>query len=100
MPLAKAIIKDYFTTSSDYFTLSLTLPDVKPAPNQLGRIRVITKDELKWFAKLIKLGAARLPTADLTTPELDELTTAIMNLLTSAAKTASRPTRKGGHPAP
>ncbi|GKU10992.1 unnamed protein product [Fusarium langsethiae] len=100
MPLAEAIVEDHLATSSDHFTLSLTLPDVKPAPNQPGRIRVTTEDELKQFAELVELGAAGLPTADSTAPELDELATAIVNLLTSAAKAAGRPTRKDGRLAP
>lgn len=100
MPLAEATVEDHLATSSDHFTLSLTLPDVRPAPNQPGRIRVTTEDELKRFAELVELGAAGLPTADSTASELDELATAIVNLLTSAAKAAGRPTRKGGRPAP
>ncbi|KAH8743161.1 Endonuclease/exonuclease/phosphatase, partial [Diaporthe sp. PMI_573] len=36
MPLAEAIVEDHLATSSDHFTLSLTLPDVRPAPTQPG----------------------------------------------------------------
>ncbi|KAF5264885.1 hypothetical protein QWA68_016524 [Fusarium oxysporum] len=100
MPLAEATVEDHLATSSDRFTLSLTLPDVRPAPKQPGRIRVTTEDELKRFAELVELGAAGLPTADSTASELDGLASAFVNLLISAAKAAGRPTRKGGRPAP
>ncbi|RKK77822.1 hypothetical protein BFJ68_g17943 [Fusarium oxysporum] len=67
---------------------------------QPGRVRVITDDELKRFAEIVELGAAGLPTADSTPSELDELASALVNLLTSAAKAAGRPTRKGARTAP
>jgi hypothetical protein len=51
---------------------------------------VTTEDELKQFAELVELGAAGIPTADSTAHELDELATAIVNHLTSAAKAAGR----------
>ncbi|KAL9563791.1 hypothetical protein ACKAV7_012033 [Fusarium commune] len=100
MPLAEATVEDHLATSSDYFTLSLTLPDAGLALMQPGRVRVITDDELKRFAEIVELGAAGLPTADLTPSELDELASALVNLLTSAAKAAGRPTRKGARTAP
>ncbi|KAF4467395.1 reverse transcriptase domain [Fusarium albosuccineum] len=37
MPLAEAIVEDHLATSSDHFTLSLTPPDVRPAPTQPDR---------------------------------------------------------------
>ncbi|KNB15715.1 hypothetical protein FOXG_14138 [Fusarium oxysporum f. sp. lycopersici 4287] len=95
MPLAEATVEDHLATSSDHFTLSLTLPDAGLAPMQPGRVRVTTDDELKRFAEIVELGAAGLPTADSTPSELDELASALVNLLTSAAKAAGRPTRKG-----
>ncbi|KAF6527552.1 hypothetical protein HZS61_007854 [Fusarium oxysporum f. sp. conglutinans] len=100
MPLAEATVEDHLATSSDHFTLSLTLPDAGLAPMQPGRVRVTTDDELKRFAEIVELGAAGLPTADSTPSELDELASALVNLLTSAAKAAGRPTRKGARTAP
>jgi endonuclease/exonuclease/phosphatase family metal-dependent hydrolase len=47
MPLAEATVEDHLATSSDHFTLSLTLPDAGLAPMQPGRVRVTTDDELK-----------------------------------------------------
>ncbi|EXK24306.1 hypothetical protein FOMG_18953 [Fusarium oxysporum f. sp. melonis 26406] len=80
---------------SENFTLSLTVPDAGLAPRQPGRVRVTTDDELKRFAEIVELGVAGLPTADSTPSELDELASALVNLLTSAAKAVGRPTRKG-----
>jgi hypothetical protein len=100
IPLAEATVEDHLATSSDHFTLSLTLPYAGPAPMQPGRIRVTTDDELKRFAEIVELGAAGLPTADSIPSELDELASALVGLLTSAAKAAGRPTRKGARTAP
>ncbi|RKK27491.1 hypothetical protein BFJ68_g16530 [Fusarium oxysporum] len=100
MPLAEATVEDHLATSSDHFTLSLTLPDAELAPMQPGRVRVTTDDKLERFAEIVELGAAGLPTADSTPSELDELASALVNLLTSAAKAAGRPTRKGARTAP
>ncbi|KAF4415324.1 reverse transcriptase [Fusarium acutatum] len=58
MPLAKATVKDHLATSSDHFTLSLTLPNAGSTPMQPCRIRVTTDDELKRFAEIVELGAA------------------------------------------
>ncbi|RBA18389.1 hypothetical protein FPRO05_10684 [Fusarium proliferatum] len=100
MPLAEATVEDHLATSSDHFTLSLTVPDIKPTPSQPGKIRVTTEDELKRFVEIVELGATDIPLADSTSAELDNLATSLVNLLTSAAKAAGRPSRKGGRPAP
>ncbi|KAJ0130668.1 hypothetical protein HZ326_26235 [Fusarium oxysporum f. sp. albedinis] len=100
MPLAEATVEDHPATSSDHFTLSLTLPHIKPAPMQPGMIRVTTEDELKRFVEIVELGATDIPLADSTPTELDELASSLVNLLTSAAKAAGRPARKGGRPVP
>ncbi|RKK58147.1 hypothetical protein BFJ69_g17420, partial [Fusarium oxysporum] len=100
MPLAEATVEDHLATSSDHFTLSLTLPDAGLAPMQPGRVRVTTDDELKRFAEIVELGAAGLPTADSTPSELDELASALVNLLTSAAKAAGQiVSKQNGRPA-
>jgi hypothetical protein len=100
MPLAEATVEDHLATSSDHFTLSLTLPHIKPAPMQPGMIRVTTEDELKRFVEIVELGATDIPLADSTPTELDELASSLVNLLTSEAKAAGRPARKGGRPVP
>ncbi|KAF5710056.1 reverse transcriptase [Fusarium globosum] len=100
MPLTEATVKDHLATSSNHFTLSLTLPDAGLAPMQPGRVQVTTDNKLKRFAKIVELGAAGLPIANSTPSELDELASTLMNLLTSAAKAAGRPTQKGTRTAP
>ncbi|EXA28589.1 hypothetical protein FOVG_19816 [Fusarium oxysporum f. sp. pisi HDV247] len=49
VPLAEANVEDHLATSSDHFTLSLTLPNVEPAPTHPGKIRVTTDDQC-WIA--------------------------------------------------
>ncbi|KAL6360886.1 hypothetical protein LRP88_05619 [Fusarium phalaenopsidis] len=62
---------------------------------QPGQIRVTTKDKLKRFVEIIELRAAQIPLADSSPSELNELASRLMNLLTSAARAAGRPSRKG-----
>jgi ribonuclease HI len=100
MPLAEATVEDHLATSSDHFTLSLTFPDIKATPSQPGKIRVTTEDELKRFVEIVELGATEIPATGSTSKELDELASSLVCLLTSAAKAAGRPARKGGRPAP
>ncbi|KAG4266691.1 hypothetical protein FPRO04_13211 [Fusarium proliferatum] len=73
MPLAEATVEDHLATSSDHFTLSLTLPDINPAPIQPGKIQVTTEDELKRFVEIVELGATDIPLADSTPVELNNL---------------------------
>ncbi|KAG7402449.1 hypothetical protein Forpi1262_v018951 [Fusarium oxysporum f. sp. raphani] len=63
VPLAEANVEDHLATSSDHFTLSLTLPNVEPAPTQPGKIRVTTDDELKRFVEIVELGSTAIPVA-------------------------------------
>jgi hypothetical protein len=100
MPLAEATVEDYLFTSSDHFTLSLTLPQIKPALMQPSKMRVTTEDELKRFIKIVELRATDIPLTDLTPTELDELASSLMNLLMLAVKVAIRPARKVRRPAP
>ncbi|TXC09755.1 hypothetical protein FocTR4_00004480 [Fusarium oxysporum f. sp. cubense] len=69
-------------------------------PSQPGKIRVTTEDELKRFVEIVELGATEIPGTGSTSKELDELASSLVCLLTSAAKAAGRPARKGGRPAP
>ncbi|CVL09334.1 uncharacterized protein FMAN_15498 [Fusarium mangiferae] len=64
MPLTEATVEYHLATSSDHFTLSLTLPDARPAPLQPGRIRVTTEDEVKRFVEIVEFGASEVPHAD------------------------------------
>jgi hypothetical protein len=100
MPLAEATVEDHLPTSSDHFTLSLTLLDIRPAPLQPGKIRVTTEEELKRFVEIVGLGATEIPLTNSTPTELDELASSLVSLLTSAAKAAGRPARRSGGSAP
>ncbi|KAG5750339.1 hypothetical protein H9Q70_007000 [Fusarium xylarioides] len=100
VPLAEANVKDHLATSSDHFTLSLTLLNVEPALTHLGKIRVTTDDELKRFVEIVKLGSTAIPVAASSPLELDKLASTLVSLLQSAAKAAGRPARKGARNAP
>lgn len=100
MPLAEAIVEDHLATSSDHFTLSLTLPDIRPAPIRPGKVRITTDDELKRFAEIVELGATAIPLESSTPADLDELASALVNLLMSAAKAAGRPLWRSSRSAP
>ncbi|KAL9560662.1 hypothetical protein ACKAV7_015225 [Fusarium commune] len=47
IPLAEANFEDHLATSSDHFTLSLTLPNAEPAPTQPGEIRLDKANALR-----------------------------------------------------
>ncbi|KAM5357129.1 hypothetical protein ACJZ2D_016591 [Fusarium nematophilum] len=100
IPLAEANVEDHLATSSDHFTLSVTLPDVCPEPAQSGKVRLTTDEELKRFIELVELGASRIPDAASSPQELDALASALVDLLQSAVGAAGRPTRKGTRSAP
>ncbi|PTD02564.1 hypothetical protein HYE67_002949 [Fusarium culmorum] len=85
MPLVEANVEDHLATSSDYFTLCLTLPNVEPAPTQLGKIRVTT-DELKRFVEIVELGSTAIPVAASSPLELDKFASTLASLLQSAAR--------------
>ncbi|KID83767.1 reverse transcriptase [Metarhizium guizhouense ARSEF 977] len=99
--LASAVVEDHLATSSDHFTLSLTLPDVSLSlPQAPGKVRVTTEEELKRFKELVAAGACRIPTDTATASQLDTLAAALVDLLQSAARAAGRPVRKGTRSAP
>ncbi|TVY62678.1 putative 115 kDa protein in type-1 retrotransposable element R1DM [Fusarium oxysporum f. sp. cubense] len=100
VPLAEANVEDHLATSSDHFTLSLTLPNVEPAPTQPGKIRVTTDDELKRFVEIVEPGSTAIPVAASSPLELDKLASTLVSLLQSAAKAAGRSARKGARNAP
>jgi hypothetical protein len=100
LPLAEAIIEDHLATSSDYFTFSLTFPDVRSILTQSVKIRVTTEDKVKRFVEIVELGTIEISVADSTPKKLNELTFSLIDLLTSVVKVAGRPARKGGRRAP
>ncbi|EFZ02021.1 Reverse transcriptase [Metarhizium robertsii ARSEF 23] len=99
--LAAAVVEDHLATSSDHFTLCLTLPDITlTLPQVPGKIRVTTEDELRRFRELVLTGIWRIPQGNATALELDNLAAALVDLLQSAATAAGRPVRKGTRSAP
>ncbi|KJZ68765.1 hypothetical protein HIM_11849 [Hirsutella minnesotensis 3608] len=99
IPLADAVVEEYLATSSDHFTLSITLPELAPAPLPIGKIRLSSDEELKRFVELVEAGAAAVPVTTTSTSELDDLASALVNLLGCAARAAGRPARKTTHDA-
>ncbi|KJK86425.1 hypothetical protein H633G_09721, partial [Metarhizium anisopliae BRIP 53284] len=99
--LASAVVEDHLATSSDHFTLSLTIPNVTLAPTGTpGKVRVTSGEELQRFKELVEAGVCSLPAAATTASELDALAESLVNLLHSSAKAAGRPVRKGTRSAP
>ncbi|KID82097.1 Endonuclease/exonuclease/phosphatase [Metarhizium guizhouense ARSEF 977] len=57
--LASAVVEDHLATSSDHFTLSLTIPNVTLAPTGTpGKVRVTSEEELQRFKELVEAGQA------------------------------------------
>ncbi|OAA37039.1 hypothetical protein NOR_07315 [Metarhizium rileyi] len=99
--LAAAVVEDHLATSSNHFTLCLTLPDITLTfPQVPGKVRVTTEDELRRFRELVPTGIWRIPQGNATALELDNLAAALVDLLQSAATAAGRPVRKGTRSAP
>ena len=98
--LAEATVEDHLATSSDHFTLSLTLPFISPATNQPRKFRLTTEEEIKRFTELVNIGAKALPSGTASTAELDALAESLINTLQTAARAAGRPIRKGARRAP
>ncbi|KAJ4159591.1 uncharacterized protein LMH87_007532 [Akanthomyces muscarius] len=100
IPLADVTVEDHLATSSDHFTLSITLPEVSPVPFQPKKIRVTSESEIKRFTELVENGIALLPDEASTPTELDNLADSLTKLLQSAAQAAGRVSRKGTKNAP
>ncbi|KAJ6439233.1 spectrin repeat domain-containing protein [Purpureocillium lavendulum] len=77
MPLSDAVVEDHLATSSDHFTLSITLPEVSVAPISPGKVRVTTEDEIKRFVELVQYGSADIPAPTTTPNDLDTLASAL-----------------------
>ncbi|XP_044720134.1 endonuclease-reverse transcriptase domain-containing protein [Hirsutella rhossiliensis] len=100
IPLSEAVVEEHLATSSDHFTLSVTLADLAPASVPLGKVRLTSDDELARFAEMVDSGAIAIPAAASSPQELDSLALALADLLQLAAKAAGRPVRKGARSAP
>ncbi|KAM4064243.1 lipase, class 3 [Hirsutella rhossiliensis] len=79
IPLSEAVVEEHLATSSDHFTLSVTLADLAPASVPLGKVRLTSDDELARFAEMVDSGATAIPAAA-SSPK---------------TKAAGRPVRKG-----
>ncbi|KAI5455926.1 hypothetical protein BGZ63DRAFT_409562 [Mariannaea sp. PMI_226] len=99
IPLAKATIEDHLATSSNHFTLSISLPYPNLVPIQPSKVQLITEDKLKCFMEIVELKCEGIPSTASSTTELDELASALIGLLQIAARAAGRPVRKGGRSA-
>lgn len=100
IPLFDAVVEEHLATSSDHFTLSVTLAELALASVPLGKVRLTTDDELARFAEMVDSGATAIPAAASSPQELDSLALALVDLLQLAAKVAGRPVRKGARSAP
>ena len=98
--MADAMVEDHLATSSDHFTLSLSIPSVKGVPLQPGKIRVKTEEELLRFVELVEDGLHTLPCEASVPEELDALAYSLVKLLRMAAQGAGRPSRKTARCAP
>ncbi|KID81211.1 Endonuclease/exonuclease/phosphatase [Metarhizium guizhouense ARSEF 977] len=100
IPRAEATVEDHLATSSDHFTLTLTIPSTHHAPCLPGKIRVTSDNELKRFAKIVEIEASALPTQTSSTEGLDALAASLTSMLQSAASRAGHLTRKRARAAP
>ncbi|PWI64963.1 hypothetical protein PCL_08414 [Purpureocillium lilacinum] len=100
IPLAEATVEDHLATSSDHFTLSISLPALKPATLPPGKILLASDEELKRFTELVVSGATIIPQAATTAADLDRLADAIIDLIQSAARAAGRRSQRRPRKAP
>ncbi|OAQ65636.1 endonuclease/reverse transcriptase [Purpureocillium lilacinum] len=100
IPLAEATVEDHLATSSDHFTLSISLPALKPATLPPGKILLASDEELKRFTELVVSGATIIPQAATTVADLDRLADAIIDLIQSAARAAGRRSQRRPRKAP
>ena len=98
--LAEATVEDHLATSSDHFTLSISLPALKPATLPPGKILLASDEELKRFTELVVSGVTIIPQAATTVADLDRLADAIIDLIQSAARAVGRRTQRRPRKAP
>lgn len=100
IPFTEATVEDHLVTSSDHFTLSMTIPGLCTPPIPPGKILVFTEDELQRFVEVVELKAPGIPSGVSVPDDLDRLTASLRDALRSAAKAAGRQARKGGRGSP
>lgn len=100
VPFSEATVEDHLATSSDHFTLSITIPGFCTPTISPGKILITTEEEMKRFVEIVQLSAVGIPTAASSPEDLDKLASSLADTLQSAAKAAGRQARKGGRGAP
>ncbi|PWI64416.1 hypothetical protein PCL_10484 [Purpureocillium lilacinum] len=98
--LAEATVEDHLATSSDHFTLSISLPALKPATLPPGKTLLASDEELKRFTELVVSGATIIPQAATTAADLDRLADAIIDLIQTAARATGRRSQRRPRKAP
>ncbi|KAM4067487.1 reverse transcriptase (RNA-dependent DNA polymerase) [Hirsutella rhossiliensis] len=98
--LAAAVVEDHLATSSDHFTLNITLPELAVTPPPTGKVRLTSDEEIRRFIEMVENGVAAIQPSTASPQDLDSLALAVTNLFQFAAKAAGRPVRKGARSAP
>ena len=98
--LAEATIEDHLATSSDHFTLSITLPEFQRVTARPGRVRVSSDEEVKRFVEAVEAAVTGVPVNTSTPGQLDALASDLVNVLQRAVNAAGRPIHKGTRGAP
>ncbi|KAL6404545.1 hypothetical protein AUP68_13938 [Ilyonectria robusta] len=101
IPTAQARVEDHLATSSDHYTLSISLP-VQLTPPQVSRIRVRIEDpdDLVRLAEAVAQGQDFLPTAATTAEDLDFAAAQLLELLQDAIRVIGRSPQRNGRSAP
>jgi hypothetical protein len=91
---AEATIEDHLTTSSDHYTLNISLPGMRRVPARPSGVRLTSDGEVERFVEVVKAAIAGI-SADASTPEqLDTLATNLVTMLQRAAQAAGYPIHK------
>ncbi|KAH7304558.1 Endonuclease/exonuclease/phosphatase [Stachybotrys elegans] len=56
--LAEATVEDHLATSSDHFTLSITVPEIQHVTARPGRVRLSSDEEMKRFVETVQAAIA------------------------------------------
>ncbi|KAL6405975.1 high-affinity glucose transporter RGT2 [Ilyonectria robusta] len=100
IPTAQARVEDHLATSSDHYTLSITLPITRPTPPQPSRIRISDPEDLARLAEVVSLGRDFLTTTATTAEELDIAAAQLLDLLQDAIRIVGRCPQQNGRSAP
>ena len=100
IPLASAKVEEHLATTSDHFTISISIPKITLQPKPTGKPQLRTLDDEKCFQGLVEAGARDLPIAANSPEEIDLLAVAISETIQTALQTAGRPARQSNRSAP